>query len=65
MAVPKNKRPRSRTHSRRSQWKTTAPELVICPDCNTPKKSHIACPTCGKYKDRTYKKAIRSEFVAS
>ncbi|AZI58962.1 50S ribosomal protein L32 [Nakamurella antarctica] len=28
MAVPKRRKSRSRTHSRRSQWKTTAADLV-------------------------------------
>ncbi|MBK0866453.1 MAG: 50S ribosomal protein L32 [Saccharopolyspora sp.] len=28
MAVPKQKKPRSKTRQRRSQWKASAPELV-------------------------------------
>lgn len=29
MAVPKRKKSRSRTRSRRARWKATAPELVV------------------------------------
>ncbi len=32
MAVPKRKMSRSNTRSRRSQWKTTVPTLVTCPN---------------------------------
>ena len=32
MAVPKRKMSRSNTRARRSQWKTTAPTLVRCPN---------------------------------
>lgn len=37
MAVPKRKKSRSRTRSRRAQWKATAPDLVevITPDGRT------------------------------
>jgi large subunit ribosomal protein L32 len=53
VAVPKRKMSRSNTRSRRANWKTTAPALVACPRCREPKLSHVACPTCGTYNDRT------------
>jgi large subunit ribosomal protein L32 len=43
---------RSNTRSRRSNWKTTAPALVSCPQCHDPKLPHVACPTCGTYNRR-------------
>jgi large subunit ribosomal protein L32 len=43
---------RSNTRSRRAQWKTTAPQLVTCPQCRDPKLPHTACPTCGTYNRR-------------
>jgi large subunit ribosomal protein L32 len=43
---------RSNTRSRRSQWKTSAPTLVACPQCHSPKLPHAACPTCGTYRRR-------------
>ncbi|HEX3907711.1 MAG TPA: 50S ribosomal protein L32 [Mycobacteriales bacterium] len=52
MAVPKRRTSRANTHSRRSQWKTSAPTLVDCPRCHQPKLPHIACSVCGTYNDR-------------
>lgn len=52
MAVPKRRMSRSNTHSRRSQWKTTAPTLVDCKQCRQKKLPHVACPTCGTYDGR-------------
>ena len=52
MAVPKRRTSRSNTHSRRSQWKTTAPTLVACSQCRHKKLPHVACPTSGTYDGR-------------
>ncbi|APU17126.1 MULTISPECIES: 50S ribosomal protein L32 [Actinoalloteichus] len=54
MAVPKRKMSRSNTRSRRSQWKTTAPTLVVCPNrnCREQKLPHTICPSCGTYDGR-------------
>lgn len=51
MAVPKRKTSRSNTRSRRSQWKTSAPTLVACPNraCGEMKLPHTACSNCGQY----------------
>ena len=51
MAVPKRKTSRSNTRTRRSQWKTSAPTLVTCPNraCREPKLPHTACSVCGQY----------------
>jgi len=51
VAVPKRKTSRSNTRSRRSQWKTSAPTLVTCPNraCREPKLPHIVCSACGQY----------------
>jgi large subunit ribosomal protein L32 len=53
VAVPKRKMSRSNTRSRRANWKATAPSLTACPRCREPKLSHVACPNCGTYNDRT------------
>ncbi|GAA2529470.1 50S ribosomal protein L32 [Rarobacter incanus] len=63
MAVPKRKMSRSNTRARRSQWKATAVSLATCPQCKSPKQSHVACPTCGTYKGRQYVEALRSEHA--
>jgi large subunit ribosomal protein L32 len=54
VAVPKRKMSRSNTRSRRSQWKATAPTLVVCSNraCRALKLPHVVCPTCGQYDGR-------------
>lgn len=52
MAVPKRKTSRSRTRSRKAQWKAQAPTLVRCSRCRDTKLPHTACPTCGTYNRR-------------
>ncbi|HEX2804951.1 MAG TPA: 50S ribosomal protein L32 [Kineosporiaceae bacterium] len=52
MAVPKRKMSRSNTHSRRAQWKASAPAYSTCKRCRSVKLPHVACPTCGTYNDR-------------
>jgi large subunit ribosomal protein L32 len=52
MAVPKRKKSRSRTASRRATWKVKAPAKAECPQCHSPKLPHRACPTCGTYNGR-------------
>ena len=61
MAVPKRKTSRSNTRARRSQWKTTPTGTVECPQCKAHKLPHVACASCGAYKERTYAEAIRTE----
>jgi large subunit ribosomal protein L32 len=64
VAVPKRKMSRSNTRSRRSQWKTTAATLTACPRCRAEKLPHVACPSCGAYKTRSYAEALRPEHEA-
>ena len=54
MAVPKRRMSRSNTRSRRSQWKTSAPTLVICENraCRQPKLPHTVCKVCGTYDNK-------------
>jgi large subunit ribosomal protein L32 len=52
MAVPKRKKSRSRTASRRATWKVKEPSRAFCPQCHSPKLPHRACPTCGTYNGR-------------
>lgn len=54
MAVPKRKKSRSNTRTRRSQWKATPPHLVQCSNraCKELKPQHIVCPNCGQYAGR-------------
>ena len=45
MALPKYKTSRANTHSRRANWKALP---------------HMACPSCGSYRGRVSRAAIRS-----
>lgn len=53
MAVPKKKVSKSRRDSRRAHnFRLTAPNLSICPNCKAPTLPHRVCPTCGQYQGR-------------
>jgi large subunit ribosomal protein L32 len=52
MAVPKRKTSKSRRDKRRAQHSIEAPRVNVCPQCNSPKRPHHVCPTCGSYKGR-------------
>ena len=52
MANPKQRRSKSNTRSRRSTWKTSAPEVSTCPQCHQPRRPHYACANCGYYNGR-------------
>ena len=53
MAVPKQKKGRGATHTRRSaNSKLEAAARSVCPRCGAPKLPHHVCPSCGYYKDR-------------
>lgn len=54
MPVPKRKKPKTRTRSRKAAWFRTAtsPSYADCPQCHKPKLPHRACPNCGTYAGR-------------
>lgn len=52
MAVPKRKKSRSRTRSRRAQWKAAPLTLVSCDRCQEKKLAHTLCANCGTYNKR-------------
>jgi large subunit ribosomal protein L32 len=51
-ALPKRKVAKARRDKRRSHKKLTPPSLINCPQCNSPKPSHLVCPVCGTYAGR-------------
>lgn len=71
MAVPAKKQTRSRSHNRRSSWRSSlrTAQLVKCPKCTTPKRPHVACHVCGTYKGeeviKVKHKVTRSERRAA
>lgn len=46
--VPKKRHTRARTGKRRGNIKLSVPNLSKCANCGELKKSHMACPNCGK-----------------
>ncbi len=53
MAVPKKKKSKSKTRSRRaSNWTLSAPAKSTCPRCSEFKLPHRVCGACGWYKGR-------------
>ena len=54
MAVPKKKKSKMKTRSRRAgSWRLSAPARCTCPRCAAAKLPHTVCPSCGWYKNRT------------
>ena len=52
MAVPKKKTSKSRRDKRRATHSIESVRVNLCPQCNSPKRPHHVCPTCGTYKGR-------------
>ncbi len=52
MIGPKGKISKARKHSRRANWKITAPSIVACPRCQKMKQTHRVCKHCGYYDGR-------------
>jgi large subunit ribosomal protein L32 len=51
-AQPKKKRSLSRKRRHRTHLAAAVPALIVCPQCRSPKRSHMACPICGTYNGR-------------
>ena len=53
MAVPKKKKSKAKTRSRRSaNDQFNVRSTAYCSYCGHPKLSHRICPNCGYYKNR-------------
>jgi large subunit ribosomal protein L32 len=53
MAVPKRKKSKSKTASRKAQnMKKPTAMAGICSQCGNPQEPHRVCPSCGYYKGR-------------
>ncbi|RLB02092.1 MAG: 50S ribosomal protein L32 [Deltaproteobacteria bacterium] len=52
MAVPKKRTSKSRRDKRRTHYKLTSPQVVLCPQCHEPKLPHHVCPHCGTYRGK-------------
>lgn len=52
MAVPKRRKSKMKTRSRRSEnLKLSLPSYQTCKECGAPKKAHRACGYCGVYRN--------------
>lgn len=65
MAVPKQRKTKSRQGNRRSHHKLKSVALTSCEKCGQLKLAHNICENCGTYKGREYvdvmKKMTRRE----
>ncbi|MED5585160.1 MAG: 50S ribosomal protein L32 [Verrucomicrobiales bacterium] len=52
MAVPKSRTSLMKSRMRRGANRWRAPKLNKCPECGSTTPSHIACPSCGYYRNR-------------
>ncbi len=53
MAVPKKKKSKSKTRSRRaSSWPLAAPAAGTCDNCGEVKRPHKVCANCGTYRGK-------------
>lgn len=68
MAVPKQRKTKSKVNKRRANINLKAPALGICPKCKTSVVSHTVCENCGYYKGNmvidTLKKLDKKERKA-
>jgi len=52
MAVPKRRTSKQKQKQRRGANRWRKPLLKDCPECGSKVPGHIACPSCGFYKER-------------
>lgn len=52
MAVPRGKHTKGKRNDIRRNLFIKEPNLISCPKCGKPKKSHIICLSCGYYKNK-------------
>jgi len=60
MAVPKRKKSKAKTRSRRANWKLSLPGMGECSNCKAVKLSHRVCKECGFYNG---KQVLKDEAV--
>lgn len=53
MAVPQNKKSKSKKNMRRAHDHVAKPNVIYC-ECGEPSLPHRICPSCGTYKGRQY-----------
>ncbi len=61
MAVPKQRKTKSRRNQRRMHIHLDKPSLVDCPQCKEKKLMHTVCKACGYYKNREVIDVLKKE----
>ena len=61
MAVPKRRKSKSRSRTRRAHQALSAPNVIECPQCGESVLPHRMCNHCGYYKDRPVKEVEEKE----
>lgn len=52
VAVPKNKKSKSKRDMRKNSFKLEAASIVECPRCHSKKMAHRVCQNCGYYDNK-------------
>lgn len=52
MPLPKRRHSKARGRKRRTHWKLSEANLILCPQCKNLKISHLVCRVCGFYNGR-------------
>ncbi len=65
MAVPKQRKTKSRRNQRRMHIHLDKPSLVVCPQCKEKKLMHTVCKSCGYYKGREVIDVLKEKKSAS
>jgi large subunit ribosomal protein L32 len=63
MPNPTSKHTRSRRDKRRANWRISAPNVTLCPDCQEPKLPHRVCMSCGSYNGKKILEVVEKESV--
>ncbi|MDD2238561.1 MAG: 50S ribosomal protein L32 [Bacilli bacterium] len=61
MAVPARRTSKTKKRMRRTHLKKTAPNIVVCPNCEESIMPHRACTKCGYYKGKEIIKINKKE----
>lgn len=52
MAAPKSRTSKMKRRTRQGAHRWRAPKFKKCPECDSRIPGHIACPSCGFYRER-------------
>ncbi len=61
MAVPKQRKTKSRRNQRRMHIHLDKPSLTDCPQCKEKKLTHRVCDSCGFYKGKEIVDVLKKE----